>query len=75
MSRRSGNGNLRAVYHSMKIKNEEWKKLCELVAKEPDPKKLSKHLDTLVRALDARKRTLRGTKQATLRCRSTKSRK
>jgi hypothetical protein len=75
MSRRSGNGNLRAVYHSMKIKNEEWKKLCELVAKEPDPTKLSAHLDALVRALDARKKTLRATNRAKPRRHPTKSAK
>jgi hypothetical protein len=43
----------------MPKENEEWKNLCELVANESDPLKLSKHLDRLIRALDARKQTLR----------------
>jgi hypothetical protein len=43
----------------MKTENEEWEKLCKLVANESDPHKLSEHLDRLIRALDARKRALR----------------
>jgi hypothetical protein len=44
----------------MKNENEDWKKLCELVANESDPTRLSQHLDRLIRALDARKQALRG---------------
>jgi hypothetical protein len=42
----------------MKNKNDEWKELCELVANESDPQRLSKHLDRLIRALDDRKKAL-----------------
>jgi hypothetical protein len=47
----------------MKREIDEWKKLCELVSNETDPQKLSKHLDRLIQALDARRHALRGTKQ------------
>jgi hypothetical protein len=43
----------------MKTENEEWETLCKLVANESDPHKLSEHLDRLIRALDARKLSLR----------------
>jgi hypothetical protein len=43
----------------MKSENEEWEKLCKLVANESNPQKLLEHLDRLIRALDARKRALR----------------
>jgi hypothetical protein len=32
----------------------EWLKLCELVAKEPDPERLRELIDLLIKALDAR---------------------
>lgn len=47
----------------MKREIDEWKKLCELVANETDPQKLSKHLDRLIQALDARRHALCGTQQ------------
>jgi hypothetical protein len=47
----------------MKREIDEWKKLCELVANETDPQKLSKHLDRLIQALDARRHALHGTQQ------------
>jgi hypothetical protein len=39
----------------MKNENEEWIRLCELVANESDPEKLYNLLDRLIRSLDARK--------------------
>jgi len=43
----------------MKNENEEWNKLCDLVANESDPQRLSRHLDQLIQALDdARKQAL-----------------
>jgi hypothetical protein len=42
----------------MKNESEEWRELCELVANETDPQKLTKYLDRLIRALDARKKAL-----------------
>lgn len=42
----------------MTDKNEDWKQLCELVANESDPQRLSKYLDRLIRALDARKQAV-----------------
>jgi hypothetical protein len=36
--------------------DEEWKKLCELVANEQDPQKFTRLLSQLIRALDARRR-------------------
>jgi hypothetical protein len=36
----------------------EWLKLCELVAKEPDPERLRELTDLLVKALDAREQKI-----------------
>lgn len=44
---------------TIKKKEEEWRKLCELVADEPDPRRLSKLLDQLIEKLDARRQALR----------------
>ena len=46
----------------MNIDDKEWHDLCGLVANEHDPQKLSKYVDQLIRALDARKRRLHGGK-------------
>jgi hypothetical protein len=43
--------------------DEEWKRLCELVAHEPDPRKLSILLDQLIQKLDARTEALRKTRE------------
>jgi hypothetical protein len=40
----------------MKNQSDSWTELCALVANESDPKKLSEHLDRLIKALDARKK-------------------
>jgi hypothetical protein len=42
-----------------KEKKEEWRRLCELVVREPDPERLSQLVDQLIKELDARKQTLR----------------
>jgi len=39
-------------------REEEWQKLCELIAHEPDPHRLSKLVDQLIEELDSRRRTL-----------------
>lgn len=39
-------------------KEQDWRKLCELVAREQDPQRLSGLLDQLVKKLDARRREL-----------------
>jgi hypothetical protein len=44
-------------------KEEEWRKLCELAADEPDPQRLSELVDQLIEKLDARRRELRKGKQ------------
>jgi hypothetical protein len=40
-----------------------WRKLCELVATEADPQRLSKLLDQLLKELDARREALRAREQ------------
>jgi hypothetical protein len=40
-------------------KDQEWRKLCDLVAREPDPQRLSQLVDQLIQALDARTQSLR----------------
>jgi len=47
----------------MSIEEQEWRNLCQLVADEKDPKRLSKLLDQLIKALDARKRELHDSAQ------------
>jgi hypothetical protein len=37
----------------------DWKRLCELVASEQDPQRLSEFVDQLLNELDARRRALR----------------
>jgi hypothetical protein len=44
-------------------KEKEWRKLCKLVAAESDPRRLSELVDQLIEKLDARRRTLRKSKQ------------
>jgi hypothetical protein len=43
--------------------DEEWKRLCELVAHEPDPRRLSVLLDQLIQKLDARNEALRKSRE------------
>jgi len=40
---------------------EEWRKLCELIAHEPDPQRLSKLVDQLIKELDSRTQILQQT--------------
>jgi hypothetical protein len=40
-------------------KDQEWRKLCELVAHEPDPHRLSNLVDQLIKKLDTRRQELR----------------
>lgn len=42
----------------MENQNEEWMRLCELVANESDPERLYNLLDRLIRALDARNQAI-----------------
>lgn len=44
-------------------KEEEWSKLCELVANEPDPQRVSELVDQLIEQLDAHKQALRSNKE------------
>jgi hypothetical protein len=44
-------------------KEQEWRKLCDLIAREPDPKRLSQLVDQLIQELDGRTRSLRQTGQ------------
>ena len=38
-----------------KRREQEWRKLCEMVAKERDPKRLSELIDQLIKKLDSRR--------------------
>jgi hypothetical protein len=50
---------------NLRVDDSRWRKLCELVAIEPDPKRLSQLLDELLKELDARRDALReGKKEA-----------
>ena len=40
-------------------RDQDWRKLCELVAREQDPQRLSELVDRLIKKLDARRRELR----------------
>jgi hypothetical protein len=40
-------------------RDQEWRKLCELVAHEQDPHRLSDLVDRLIKKLDARRQELR----------------
>lgn len=42
-----------------RVDDNRWRKLCELVAVESDPKRLSQLLDQLLKELDARREALR----------------
>jgi hypothetical protein len=42
-----------------KDRDQEWSKLCELVAREKDPRKLSELVDQLLKKLDRRRQELR----------------
>jgi hypothetical protein len=44
-------------------KEQHWRKLCELVAQEQNPQRLSELLDQLIKTLDARRRELRSGNQ------------
>ncbi len=48
---------------TIKKKEEEWRKLCQLVADEADPRRLSKLVDRLIDKLDARREALRRSKR------------
>jgi hypothetical protein len=41
------------------IDEHEWRRLCQLVAEEADPQRLSELLDQLLKELDARREALR----------------
>jgi hypothetical protein len=47
------------------LRDQEWRKLCDLVAREPDPQRLSQLVDQLIQALDARTQSLRHTGEQT----------
>jgi hypothetical protein len=40
------------------VDEKQWRKLCELVAAEPDPERLSQLVDQLLRELDSRRKAL-----------------
>jgi hypothetical protein len=40
-------------------KDQDWRKLCELVAREQNPQRLSALVDQLIKKLEARRRELR----------------
>jgi hypothetical protein len=42
----------------LKIDEKEWRRLCQLVAAEPDPQRLSELVDQLLKELDARREAL-----------------
>jgi hypothetical protein len=52
-----------------KKKEKEWRKLCELVADEHDPHRLSKLVDQLIEKLDSRREALRKSKRVRIRWR------
>jgi hypothetical protein len=58
-------GNRLALIHSMNngeklsIGENEWRRLCQLVAEEPDPQRLSELVDQLLKELDSRREALR----------------
>ena len=45
----------------MDIEEKDWQKLCALVAKETDPRRLCHLIEQLIKALDARKQELHQT--------------
>jgi hypothetical protein len=42
-----------------KVDEKEWRKLCDRIAAEPDPQRISELLDQLLRELDARRQEIR----------------
>jgi hypothetical protein len=46
------------------VDEKQWRKLSELVATEPDPKRLSELVDQLLRELDSRREALRKSEEA-----------
>lgn len=46
------------------IDDQQWRRLCELVAAEPDPERLSELVDQLLKELDSRRATLRESEKA-----------
>jgi hypothetical protein len=44
---------------NLRVDDNRWRKLCELIAIESDPKRLSQLLDQLLKELDARRDALR----------------
>ena len=44
---------------NLRVDDNRWRKLCELVATENDPKRLSQLLDQLLKELDARRDAIR----------------
>ena len=46
------------------VDERQWRKLCELVATEPDPERLSELVDQLLNELDSRREALRGIEKA-----------
>jgi len=47
-----------------RVDEKHWRKLCEMVAAEPDPRRLSELVDLLLNELDARRQELRETDTA-----------
>jgi len=45
------------------MKEEEWRKLCDLVASEADPQRLSELVDELIEKLEAHRQALRKKKR------------
>jgi len=45
------------------IDEKEWRRLCQLVAAEPDPQRLSQLVDQLLKELDARREAIRETEK------------
>jgi hypothetical protein len=50
---------------NLKVDDNRWRKLCELVATESDPHRISQLLDQLLKELDARREALRGNENST----------
>jgi len=49
---------------SRTVDEKQWRKLCALVATEPDPQRLSVLMDQLLEELDARRQQLRESEKA-----------
>ena len=46
------------------VDEREWRKLCDLIAAEPDPQRISELLDLLLKELDARRQEIREEERA-----------